>query len=560
MKRKFLPLLLLVVVFSLVLTACTGQTTTTTTTGTTGTTKPGETTTASPTTTETPVIKLSIWTPNFGVEAQGTMIQEEWQKAQEAYLNVKFDFDWETTPWADFREKEKIVLASGDYPDIFTNSWEDTVKEYGGQGMLLELSPYMDLMKYYPAFIEGTPNGQKLVFTAEGKTYGFLDGIVNDADIEGAQSFTSFAYRFDIMKQHGIEIPMTLDAYYAAAMQLKELYPDVYPINISTKGFSIQRGFNGIFHTYDSYYYNGSEYVYGPVEQGYKEMMIYLNKLYEDELLDPEFIVDDDTRILEKAVSNRTFMFPTLWAGMINSWNDQVDRAVYPDMQWGQAFMPTNPDYGTPWKWGSKLPGKTLQSRFNTVISAKTEYPEICVQMLDYQYSDELIELLDWGVKGVTYDVGADGKRYFLDLGVEPKDFIQKLAEYGVATSFGARTGIVWFPQDFEANIATMRTEPWYDHQTKQFIDDRYWVATDRLGGKDSIFPNDRAPAIDLTPDEATLRASIFTACNTYANEMAIKFITGEVDIEASWDKYVSDIKNIGDYEAGLKIMNDKIG
>ena len=265
-------------------------------------------------------------------------------------------------------------------------------------------------------------------------------------------------------------------------------------------------------------------------------------------------------RILEKAVSNRTFMFPTLWAGSINSWNDQIDRTVYPDMQWGQAFMPTNPDYGTPWKWGSKLPGKTLQSRFNTVISAKTEYPEICVQMLDYQYSDELIELLDWGVKGVTYDIGADGKRYFLDLGVEPKDFIQKLAEYGVATSFGCRTGIVWFPQDFEANIATMRTEPWYDHQTKQYIDDRYWVATDRLGGKDSIFPNDRAPAIDLTPDEATLRASIFTACNTYANEMAIKFITGEVDIEANWDKYVSDMKNIGDYEAGLKIMNDKIG
>jgi hypothetical protein len=115
-------------------------------------------------------------------------------------------------------------------------------------------------------------------------------------------------------------------------------------------------------------------------------------------------------------------------------------------------------------------------------------------------------------------------------------------------------------PQDFEANIATMRTEPWYDHQTKQFVDDIYWVASDRLGGKDSIFPNDRAPAISLSTDEATLRASIFTACNTFANEMAIKFITGEIDIESGWAKYVTDMKNIGDYEAGLKIMNDKIG
>ncbi|MDW7658043.1 MAG: extracellular solute-binding protein [Bacillota bacterium] len=559
MKRKFLPLLLLVLVFSLVITACTGQTTTTTT-GTTGTTKPGETTTTAATTTETPVIKLSIWTPNFGVEAQGTMIQEEWQKAQEAYLNVKFDFDWETTPWADYREKEKIVLASGDYPDIFTNSWEDTPKEYGGQGMLLELSPYLDLMKNYQAFIDGTPDGDKMVFTADGKTYGFLDGITNPDGIEGGQSFSAYAYRFDIMRQHGIDIPMTIDAFYDAAMQLRELYPDVYPINIASKGFAIQRGFNGVFRTFNTYYYNGTEFAYGPVEDQYKEMMIFINKLYENDLLDPEFVVDDDTRIQEKAVSNRTFIFPSNWAGSVNNWNDQIDKTMYPDMEWGLAYVPSHPEYGTAWKHDSKLPGKTLQYRFQTVISAKTEYPEICVQMLDYQYSDELIELLDWGVKGVTYDVGADGKRYFLDLGVEPKDFIQKLAEYGVATSFGCRTGIPWAPQDFSANIATMRTEPWYDHQTKQFIDDRYWVATDRLGGKESIFPNSRAPSLDLSPDEASQRASIFTACNTYANEMAIKFITGEVDIEANWDKYVSDMKNIGDYEAGLKIMNDKIG
>jgi putative aldouronate transport system substrate-binding protein len=559
MKRPILSLLLVLLTLSLFLTACTGQTTTTTAkpTGTSGSTT-GQTTT---TTAAPQLVKLSIWTPNFGVDSLGTQIQDEWQKAMEAYLNVTFEFDWETTPWADFREKEKIVLASGDYPDIFTNSWEDTVKEYGGKGMLLELSPYLDLMQNYQRFIDGTPNGQKQVFTADGKTYGFQDGIVNYANIEGAQSFTSFAYRFDIMKKHGIEIPMTIDAFYEAAKQLRSLYPDVYPINISTKGFTIQRGFNGIYHTYDSYYYNGSKFVYGPVEDSYKEMMLFLNKLYEEDLLDPEFIADDNTRIEEKALSNRTFMHPTLWAGNVNALNDKIDKATYPDMQWGQAWMPTNPKYGTPWKWGSKLPGMTLQSRFNTVISAKTKYPEICVQMLDYQYSDEMILLLDWGLEGVSYEIGTDGNKKFLDsLRVDPAAFIQKLAEIGVASSFGCRTGIPWVPQDFEANIATMRTEPWYDHQTKQFVDDIYWVASDRLGGKDSIFPNDRAPAISLSTDEATLRASIFTACNTFANEMAIKFITGEIDIESGWAKYVTDMKNIGDYEAGLKIMNDKIG
>ena len=33
-------------------------------------------------------------------------------------------------------------------------------------------------------------------------------------------------------------------------------------------------------------------------------------------------------------------------------------------------------------------------------ISAETEHPEYAVAMIDYQYSDEMVNLMNWGVEG----------------------------------------------------------------------------------------------------------------------------------------------------------------
>ena len=57
----------------------------------------------------------------------------------------------------------------------------------------------------------------------------------------------------------------------------------------STKDYSLYRGFVGIFHTWDVLYYNGSEWVFGPLEDNFREMLKYLNGLYEAGYIDPEF-------------------------------------------------------------------------------------------------------------------------------------------------------------------------------------------------------------------------------------------------------------------------------
>ncbi len=495
-------------------------------------------------------ISFKVSIPNFGVDSQGTLIQEEWLKRMESYMGMKLDIDWEVLPWNDYREKEKIFLAGGSMPDIMTSSSYSMVKEYGEQGILLEVSQYFDITPNYMEYVNQTSD-PSVAYNSDGTAYGFRDGKWNEDNIEGAQSMSTVCYRFDLFKKHNIKVPETIDEFYTAAKKLKELYPDIYPINISTPGFTLQRAFAHIYHTNYGLYYNGEEFAYGPVEDSTREMLTYLHKLYEEELIDPEFLTDDDARATEKAVTGKTFIFPSVWAGMANHYNDNSEG-----MEWGLTMLPENPKYGTPWKLMSEKPGKSLQQRFNNIISAKTKYPEELVRILDYQYSDEMNTLINWGIEGTTYQVNAEGKKEFMPEIMNADNPVTELAELGVGSSMACRSGIVWFPQNMSANVAMMRTEAWY--HDGEYLENKYWIATDEFGGKESIMPDDRKPTMNFTEDEEEINSTIMTPVNSYVKETVVKFITGEMDLD-NWDNYLNEIKKMGDYEKVLKIYNDKL-
>ena len=48
-------------------------------------------------------LSITVNTANFATDAQGTKVQEEWQRRMEAYLGCKLDITWNVTPWLDYR-------------------------------------------------------------------------------------------------------------------------------------------------------------------------------------------------------------------------------------------------------------------------------------------------------------------------------------------------------------------------------------------------------------------------------------------------------------------------
>ncbi len=505
-------------------------------------------------------IKVSI--PNFGTSPEGTKIQQKWQEKMEAYLGCKLAITWTITPWQDFRTNEPVLLQSGDLPDVSSYSQASMINEYGADGVVLDIAKYKDYMQYYPSFVKDTNGGEKFAYNPDGTAYYFMDGFVNPDNNTGAQSFTSFAYRFDLLKKFNLTPASTLEEFSALCANVKKLIEDgkidaKYVMTNSDKNYAFYRGFVGIFHTWDTTYWNGSSWSFGPIEDNFREMLKYLNGLYNAGYIDPEFATDDGAACTEKAVNGNIAMIPTLWSGMARTWNAQ---SSVDGMQWGLAYLPSDATYGTAWKWGSKQTGKSLQSQMGIIISADTKYPEWVVRMIDYQYSDEMIELMNWGVEGDTYTKDASGNHTYSDAITKAEDPVQASSNLGIMAGGVCRTGIPFVPQTFESMTELLPTEPWWNAKDS-FYEGQYWIESGKIGGEDSVSPFDRTPVLSLSDQQSTDKAELTTNCETYAKENALKFITGEWDVnnDKQWQDYVSGVKSqVVDFDGTIKMLLDK--
>lgn len=510
------------------------------------------------------VLKVEANIADFNQSSDGTMIQQLWEQAMEHYLGVDIEVTLNRTAWADFRTNELTLLAADDVADVNTYSQGTAIQEYGDDGIVLNLADYQDYIKYYWDYVDGHPNGRNVAINADGSMYYFMDAMNNEDNIQGAQSFTAFAYRFDVLQELGLTPATTLDEFTQLCADLQAKIDDgsvdaEYVIMNSTKDYAFYRGFVGIFHTWDTLYWNGSEWAFGPIEDNFREMLKYLNGLYEAGYIDPEFATADGNAANEKAATGRALICPNLWSGSANSWNTAA--AADSGIQWGLAYLPKNETYGTAWKWGSKLPGKSLNTPMGIYISAEAENPEYLVAMIDYQYSDEMTTLLNWGVEGVTYEVGEDGKKTYVDSILSADSPATASADYGMMASAVCRTGIPFTPQNFSAMLqVASTTEPWWSAEDG-YYEGKYWVESDRLGGEDSVSPFDRPAVLNLDSDQASAKSQLASACETYAKEESLKFITGEYEIEddTAWQSYIDGVKSQtdGDFDETIQMLND---
>ena len=492
-------------------------------------------------------LKITVSTANFGTDQRDTIMMKLWQEKMEEYLGVKLDITWQIIPWDDFRGNESVNLAAKDLADVNTYSQSELVNEYGAAGVVLNVNEYADYMVYYPTFVEGVVGGQEGINNPDGSSYVFWDGYDNDVNLAGAQSFAAYAYRFDVLKKYDLKPAETWEEFKELCAELKALIDSGevdadYVLHNGASWMAFYRGFVGTFHTWDTLYWNGEEWAFGPIEDNFREMLTELHELYELGYINPEFQTDSSAD--DEAENGSVLIVPTNWAGSVQTWNAQSEEGI----EWGLAYLPSS-DHGTAWKWGSKITGKNLGTTrtMGIIISAETEYPEWIVSMIDYQYSPDIYMMLNWGVEGEDWYLGEDGMRHYTDkfMAQPVSDRAQLLADEGIMSSASARTGIAFVPQIFSTIAAYGDTEPWWNAE-KGYYDGHYWYETAINGGKDSISPFDRAPVVNVADEINSARASLKSACEKYAKTESVKFITGELDItdDAVWAAYVEGLKS----------------
>lgn len=502
-------------------------------------------------------LSISITTVDFGTSPIGKPIQVEWENKMSEMLGRPLEIKYEFINVGDYADKIKLILSSGDLPDILTVGWlphQDLLK-YGAQGLFAELTSNWDKLPNYKNVYDADPFAPDRLLSNDGNLYGFYNAQYMP---DGSSSLAiGSAVRKDILDELGIPVPLTLDDFYEAAKAIKAAYPDLYPIIqheewepadamalYANKVAHDTRNQNGRF-------YNGEEYVYSPITEEYREALRYMNKLYTEELISPDYFTHTQENGIAAIANGTAMMIPNLWNGYVS---DKEWLKDYPDQEWvlipvvlkdAEQTDPWTFDMGHPTEW-------QLNSGYSRVINASSPNVDALLSILDYEYSEEIIDLLTWGIEGVSYEV-VDGNRKFLDKYMTGEARTDEIA----LGSGSCRAGI--FPEVQNKSIENIVL----GHTMTISLPDGTIIHQKELEySKENITPETTVPfwssepKFTISTDDAAEYANVMTPVETLAVEWKAQFIKGDKSLDDDWDAYLSEMDAMGDIQYALDIYN----
>ncbi len=403
-------------------------------------------------------------------------------------------------------------------PDLVVFNSKPLSDKYAAAGQLIALEDVLDGMPNWALFWSniGKDERDKLFqirCAADGKTYwparyGFFE----------FSNIKTWMYRRDIFDQHGLDIPATYDELYDVAKRLKELYPDSYPISCENFFSHVARAagpqWKPNFECWEYYDFSEGKWRYGAAEDTMLDIIKVFNRLYEDDLIPPNFTASTKHEFFDLVTSGRTFIFPHFQSHM----GDFISEARIINRAFDLAVMtPPIADEltGKPLMINSRLDSDGL-SIVNTGDPTRISN---AIKLFDWFYSNQAYELLSWGKQGETFELSSGMKSFLLPAGEDIR------TKYGFQTYAAAQAV---YPE------AVMSEQFKYNS-----VEDIRCLL--------SSIESDYNPRnwISFTADEQKIISEIGAAIRSYARETICKFLLGEKPF-SEWDAFVEDLYDMG--------------
>ncbi|WP_167859754.1 extracellular solute-binding protein [Paenibacillus cymbidii] len=307
---------------------------------------------------------------------------------QEIFRKTNIKVNLEPVPGS-YDEKKKTLLATNNIPDIMYLGRSD-LDQYARTGAFLPISDYLAYMPNFKKLMDATPEIKKLMI--DGKLYGFPQmrkwGLRNGYEP---------MIRTDILQKLNVPVPTTYDELYEVLKKMKAAYPNSSPITfrLGVTYFMKYVAFN--FGSGNKIYFEpeAGKYLYGPAHPEYKAPLEYLNKLYKEKLLDPDYAVNTAQTWQEKLSSGRSFFYLDNNQFAVNF--NKALQVKEPEAKFEQIPLLKNAkgqkrglEYDLHW-WDMYA------------ISSKVSDPIAAVKLLDWMYSDEGVYATSYGVLGEHY-------------------------------------------------------------------------------------------------------------------------------------------------------------
>jgi putative aldouronate transport system substrate-binding protein len=420
MRNKYQRMFLAVVLPALFLSAC-GTATPTPVPPTVAQATSGPTAIpVTPTATEIQPATISLWASGRVTEAAPP--PDDWVAYSIIKNELKITLNLVLLPGdtGDQNAKISAAAASNSLPDIFFVN-RDTWYKLVGQGLVAKVDDLLPLMPTRTKTHYSDPNRNRIV-TIDGAMYGLPDpGQIPTTD--------GLVIRKDWLDKLGLQMPKTLDELIAVAKAFTEKDPDgngkndtygfgAYVENNGVPEAGLGRRFDYIFGAYGvSGTFNVTQDAFGlnVRNPNYFEALKTIKSIMDQGLVTPDWptLKKDDFRAKWK--QGKWGIMRENFAALSTKSNYADFDKNFPDGDWEVLPPPTGPG-------GLSSEGLAIQSARIYAVSQKAidegKGPAIA-RLLEWMANDEGYYLIGFGVKGVNYNLDANG---FITLdGIDPK-------------------------------------------------------------------------------------------------------------------------------------------
>lgn len=140
----------------------------------------------------------------------------------------------------------------------------------------------------------------------------------------------------------------------------------------------------------------------------YLEMLKFYNDLYQDDLLDPDSMTQTFDQMSEKVQNGGTLFSIFNYSGSL-SYNSDAHTSA------GKLMYCMKPQDATPIVYGMNTQG----GDHVWSIGANTEYPEVCMEIINYLSTPEGRLTMEYGPKGECWEYDENGNTVFTELGAK---------------------------------------------------------------------------------------------------------------------------------------------
>lgn len=420
-----------------------------------------------------------------------------------------------------------LMFAGGDLPDLI---WYQFSGYTGGAAKAIKdkiIEPLNDYTEYLPdmmAALESNPDFLKATTTDAGDIIG--GPFVRSEEM--LKTSAGMMIRQDWLDELGMDVPQTPDEVYEALKAFKEEMGAEAPLSLTgswwLKGIALGHGLiTSPFGLVKCNYYQVDGTVhYGFYESEYKDVLAWLNKLYEEGLLDPNFQTLDGATMNSNIMNGVSGMTVGSTGGNLGTYLNTMAESDPEYNLTGMAPLVANEgEVAMSTHYDNAVTGYYL------TMSPTCENKEAAAKFINYGYTEAGQMLMNFGIEGESYNM-VDGYPTYTDVILNNPDGLtvqQAMAQYQRAWQSGPFLQVDEYVQQY-----------YQLDQQKEAL--KAWCTSDAI--------NYQLPAVVIAEESASEFSKLTADINVYIEEMMIKYITGQESLDTFESEYLPTLQSMG--------------